>query len=290
MKVNNMIFFGLLFLFSCTRIFSLDDFLFEPTTVDEYLQPEDFDEEWGTRFIIHDSLIEPVTLTSMGNRIYGFFVRGNPDSTLNNQVSILYFHGKDENINRYWARVEFLWEMGYNVFIFDYQGYGKSDGSPSGEALFSDGAEALYYLYSRRDADTSKIVFYGWSIGTFVTTYCAADVFHPAAVILESAPASVTELLRDSALLNLTGSYVADADFDNEKRIADIECPLLMMHGKADDFVVFERHVHRIWDKAEEPKENLWIEQATHDNIPEEFGVLYNQTILDFINEYVLNQ
>lgn len=217
-------------------------------------------------------------------------MRGNPDSVVNSQATVLYCHGKDENINRYWGRVEYLWEMGFNVFIFDYQGYGKSEGNPSGDALYSDGCAALYYVQSRTDIDTSKIVFYGWSLGTFVATYLAADESHPAALILEAAPASITALLHDSGLLTLPGSYVADADFNNEKRIAYISCPFFMIHGKDDDFVVFDRHVHLIWDKAQEPKECLWVEGATHDNIPEVFGDRYNQEIIDFIDEYVLNR
>ncbi len=287
MKRKSVLFTLLCFLF-CARIFSLDDFLFEPTQIDEYLLPEDL-EEWSVRFIIPDTLIEPVTLMSMGNAIYGFFVTGNPDSVAHNAVTILYCHGKDENINRYWERVEYLWEMGFNVFIFDYQGYGKSEGEPSGEALYSDGEESFEYLQSRTDIDTSKIIFYGWSLGAFVATYLAADVHHPAALILEAAPASITAFLRDSGLLNLPGSYVADADFDNENRIADIECPLLMMHGRDDDFVVFDRHVPLIWDNAEEPKEHVWVEGATHDDIPEILGNLYHERIIEFINEYVLD-
>ena len=120
MKTCKIMLVSILVLAACQRTISLDDFLFEPTQIDEYLRPEDFDDEWGTRFIIPDSLIEPVALTSMGNTIYGFFVYGHPDSANNNQVTILYCHGKDENINRYWTWVEHFWEMGYNVFIFDY--------------------------------------------------------------------------------------------------------------------------------------------------------------------------
>ena len=288
MKVKSIFFITLLCLVSCTRFFSLDGFLFEPTKVDEYLKPEDL-EEWGVRFIIPDSLIEPVVLISMGNKIYGFFVIGNPDSTVKNQVTILYCHGKDENINREWHKVEYFWEMGYNVFIFDYQGYGKSEGEPSGPALFSDGTQSLSYLQSRADIDTSKIVIYGWSIGSFVATYLAAEVHHPAALILESAPASITALLHDSALINLPGSYVADADFDNEARISNIHSSLFMLHGKEDDFVVFERHAPLIWDKAREPKENLWVENAGHDDIPQVLGNSYHQAITSFILRYILN-
>jgi len=284
---SQIIIFCVLLLVGCVRIISLDDFLFEPTTVDEYLRYDDL-VEWGTRFIIPDSLVEPVTLTSMDNRIYGFFVKGNPDSVANNVVTILYCHGRGDNINRYWVRVEYLWEMGFNVFIFDYQGYGMSEGSPSGEALYSDGREALAYVRTHPDVDTGKIVYYGWSLGTFVATYLAADVSHPVSLILEAAIASATVLLRDSALLNMTGSYVVDADFDNEGRIADIGSPLLMMHGRADDYVVFERHVPPLWDKAVEPKESLWVDGAEHDDIPEILGSVYNSTVIDFLARYVL--
>lgn len=289
MKATVTLLLTVLCLTSCMRMFSLDGFLFGPSKVDEYLRPEDL-REWGARFIVPDSLIEPVVLTSMGNKIYGFFVRGNPDSSVNGQVTLLYCHGKDENINREWFKVEYFWEMGYNTFIFDYQGYGKSEGEPSGDALFSDGEQSLRYLRSRGDVDTSKIVFYGWSLGTFVATYLASEVTHPAALILESAPASVTALLHDSGLINLPGSYVAEADFDNEGRISSIHSPLLMMHGLADDFTVFGRHAPLVWDRAIEPKENLWVEGAGHDDIPTVLGDRYHQALINFISRHVLSQ
>jgi fermentation-respiration switch protein FrsA (DUF1100 family) len=273
---------------SCVRVISLDGFLFDPASVQEYLKPEDL-AEWGVRFIIPDSLIEPVMLTSMGNRIYGFFVKGDPDSVVNNAVTVLYFEGKDENMNRYWVRVEYLWEMGFNVFIFDYQGYGMSEGNPSGEALFSDGREALAYVRSRNDVDTTNIVYYGFSLGTFVATYLAAEEIHPAATIIESVPASATALLRDSGLLNLTGPYAVEADFDNEARIADIGSPLLMLHGQADDFVSFERHAHLIWNRAVQPKEHIWVAGAGHDDIPGVLGTAYNGHIIDFVWRYLEN-
>ncbi|MBE0432591.1 alpha/beta hydrolase [candidate division WOR-3 bacterium] len=286
-RPRSLLLFVLLLLF-CVRIMSLDGFLFDPITGDEYLKPEDLT-EWGVRFIIPDSLIEPVTLTSMGNTIYGFFVQGNPDSTVNNAVTVLYFEGKDVNMNRYWVRVEYLWEMGFNVFIFDYQGYGMSEGTPSGEALFSDGRAALAYVKSRTDIDTTKIAYYGFSLGTFIATYVAAERAYPAVLIIESAPASATALLRDSGLLNMTGSYVVDADFDNEARIADVGSPLFMMHGRADGFISFDRHAPLIWDAAVQPKENLWVDGADHDDIPEVLGAVYGEVVIDFIRRHLLD-
>lgn len=272
---------------SCSPIITLEGFLFDPEPIDEYLRPEDLT-RYGARLIIPDSLTEEVVLTSMGNKIYGFFVKGFPDSATNNQVTILYCHGKDDNMNKYWCRAEYFWEMGYNVFIFDYHGYGRSEGEPSGEALFSDGERSLEYLKSRTDIDTSRIVFYGFSLGAFVACHLAADVEHPPGLILEAAPASVTALLRDSGLINLPGTYVAEADFDNEGRIAHVHSPLLMMHGRLDDVASFEWHAPFIWDRAKEPKENLWVDHAGHSDIPEVLGSEYHLKMISFISRHLL--
>lgn len=287
MKTKSLLIALLCILPHCGRLYSLDGFLFDPERIDEYLRPSDMDPDWHVRFIIPDSLYEEVTMTSMGNTIYGFFVHGNPDFSAHNDVTVLYCHGNAKNINRYWGRVELLWEMGYNVFIFDYQGYGKSQGIPSGEALYSDGRIALDYVKSHPDVNATKLVYYGWSLGSYVATYLSADVETGAAVILEAAPASVSRILQDGALFELPGSYVAEADFDNEKRIAHIGCPLLMMHGRDDDYVVFNRHVPYIWDSAVAPKENLWVDGATHDDIPDILGLEYNQRVIGFIDAYV---
>ena len=179
--------------------------------------------------------------------------------------------------------------MGYNVFIFDFQGYGRSEGEPSGDALFSDGRESLGYLQSRIDIDTSRIVFWGFSLGAFVATYLAADIHHPAALILEGAPASATALLRDSGLINLPGTYVIEADFDNERRIGNVQCPLFMMHGKLDDVAPFDWHAPLIWAKAEEPKQSLGIEHAGHSDIPQVLGNRFHQEVISFISRYVID-
>ena len=119
--------------------------------------------------------------------------------------------------------------------------------------------------------------------------YLAADVAHPPALILEAGPASVTALLRDSGLISLPGSYVAEADFDNERRIADIACPLFMLHGRLDDVASFERHAPPVWKRAREPKESLWIDHAGHSDIPDVLGWEYYEKVTDFITRHVLN-
>ncbi len=274
---------------TCKRFYSLDDFLFEEEKLDKYLDPADLAEWPEITYCIPDSLIEPVTMTSLdSNIIYGFFVRGSLDSAVDRNITVLYCHGNSQNINRYWMRVEYLWKMGFNVFIFDYEGYGMSEGSPSGEALFSDGCAALDSVLVFAGVDTTNLIYYGMSLGSFVAVYLAAEVRHPKAMIIEAAPASIAALLKDSGLLELDGSYVADADFDNVKRIDRIGCPLLMMHSRDDNFIVFERHVPQLWDKALQPKDSLWVNGALHDYLVEVIGAEYDKAVLDFMNDHVL--
>ncbi len=260
-----------------TGCMTLDQFLFEPTRVDEYFDPDDIKPEWNIRDVIPDSLVEPVELVSSGgNRIYGFFVRPDPDSqrVLENSTTVIYSHGNGENINRYWGRVELLWEAGFRVFIYDYQGYGRSEGSPSGEACFADARAALDYCRSREDVTDSLIAYYGWSLGTWVATYLAADVRHPFGLMLEAPYASTSTLLQEGALLAVPGGTVAEADFDNERRLPLVGCPALIAYGTDDDYAVPERHAERLIEIGER-----WLDLAVevvdgagHSDVPEVMG------------------
>ena len=264
----------------------LDRFLFAPWTVDEYLRPADVDSvAWHVRGIIPDTLYQEVELVSSGgNRIYGFLVQPKND-TCRDDVTILYCHGNSHCINQYWGRVELLWEMGYRVFIFDYQGYGKSEGGPSDDACLADGRAALAFLRGRPEVNPDRIVYYGWSLGTFITTYLAADSLTPLGLILESPPASADALVREGTVFDIPGSMLTRLDFDNETRIARVGIPVLMMQGTEDDYLPPARHAQRLLDAAEGHTvvDMCWAEGAAHDDVPYVLGAKYGQRIAHYI-------
>ncbi|MCX6843324.1 MAG: alpha/beta fold hydrolase [candidate division WOR-3 bacterium] len=295
---------GLLLFVSCFR---LDSFLFDPSKVTDYLNPADMDSSWHVRFIIPDSLVEPVTLTALdGNHIYGFFVRqpaegdcprmrtfpGSPtdytegvrsqsaesaesaksaDNPPENQVTVIYNHGNGQNINRYWGRVELLWEVGFKVFIYDYEGFGKSEGTPSGDACYADAQSALDYVLARPDVDDTLVVYYGWSLGSFMACHLAAEVRHPSCLILENPMASTSALAKEGAVLEIPGSFVADADFDNEARIPFVGCRTLIIYGKNDDTAVPKRNAEVLLSEARGwiPITGYPVENANHADLPE---------------------
>jgi pimeloyl-ACP methyl ester carboxylesterase len=271
--------------------FSLDSFLFDPTRVTEYFQPADMDTSWHVRGIIPDTLREAVTLFGLdSNKVYGFYVTALPDTDdpSREHPTVIYCHGNGQNINRYWGRVELLWEAGCNVFIFDYEGYGKSEGSPSGPACYADGEAALNYVLCRSDVDTAKLVYYGWSLGSFVATHLAADIRHPACHILENPIASTSALAKEGAVVAIPGSFVADADFDNEERLPLVETRVLIVYGKNDDTAVPERNAEVLIDKARSwvELETLRVDNGGHSDIPEALGYdKYRELISEFIND-----
>lgn len=268
----------------------LDSFIFSPWTTDEYLRPEDMRPEWSVNFIIPPDKYREVELVSSGgNRIFGFLVDP-PTGTPRDDATVIYFHGNSHHINRYWGRVELLWEMGYRVFIIDYQGYGKSDGSPSGPACYADGRTALEYVLDQPAVNPERIVFYGLSMGSFITTYLAADSFTPLGAILVSAPASVSAITKEGTVFDLPASYLTELDFDNESRIGRVDCPVLLMHGKDDDYLLLKRHPFRLVEAAEKGGTTLvvaWVEGAGHDNVVETMGERYAEVITDFISRAV---
>ncbi len=271
-----------------TGCFSLEPFYFRNESVDKYFKTQDMAREKHYRGIIPQSLIKADSFVVEGDTIFAFWAMQPIDTLkqLDKTVTILYSHGNLRNINTYWDRVELLWELGYRVYIYDYPGFGRSQGKPSSAACFSSAKAALNRVYSNPNVDTANVVFYGYSLGTYVATYLASEVRAPVVLTLESAAASSSAFIEDSGLLDLPGGVISDDDFDNEKRIAHINCPLLMIHGKADAYVVFNHHVPKLWELAKEPKDSLWIENAGHGNIPYIAGNTYTKKIVNFITAH----
>jgi|GEM_PF-665758 len=208
------------------------------------------------------------------------------DSASGNHFTVIYNHGRGENINRYWGRVELLWEAGFNVFIYDYEGYGKSEGTPSGAACYADAEAALSYVRARGIAD-STIVLYAWSLGSFMACHLAADIdgFKPRCIILENPMASMSTLARENTVLGIPGSFLVDADFDNEVRMPKLGCRTLIIYGKEDDTAVPERNALVLWDKADHSTTELRaVDGAKHSDVPETMGYdEYKQVVEDFV-------
>lgn len=253
----------------------IDDFLFNSKKLASYSL---------SNRVIPDSVRTFVSMSSRGNTIYGFYVKSSgahPDGT------ILYCHGNLESIEPYWERVELLYRAGYNVFIFDYEGYGMSGGECSEEALYADGRAALNYLRSRPDVDQSRIVVYGWSLGAVVAIDIAAREFRPRVLVCESPFASGEALVQSGTLIDIPGNAVLKGDYNNASKIRDVHAPFLLFHGTDDIFIDITKNGQVIFDSANEPKKFIRVQGAGHTTVPWTMGAeAYIRALESFIESY----
>ena len=191
-----------------------------------------------------------------GVRLHGWLVPGPAPWVL------LWAHGNAGNIShRLDNLAEFHRRLGVSVFIFDYRGYGRSDGRPSEEGLYRDARAALATLQARPDLDPSRIIYFGRSLGAAVAVELALHR-PPAALILE------TPFLSVSAIANRTlpgVGYLFRTRFDSLAKIGRIRAPLLVLHGDRDEVIPFD-HGRRLFEAGPEPKTFYAIPGAHHND------------------------
>ncbi len=155
--------------------------------------------------------------------------------------TILYYYGNGGSIAESAQRAAWLSSLGYNVALFDYRGYGYSEGTPH-LAPIAAAALSEYDLVSNEVGGDSLFV-YGWSLGTtFAVRVGIARAIR--GLILQAPPASAKEELAALRLPTIARMAVKlipdDTIIDgiaNAERIANYHGPLLVIHGSDDDIV-----------------------------------------------------
>jgi len=193
----------------------------------------------------------------------------------------LWFHGNAGNISDRLENLRLLHdELGVNVFIFDYRGYGRSEGSPSEQGTYRDAEAALAYALSRPDVDAERIVYFGRSLGSAVAVELATRR-PPFALILESPFTSMADLARQHyRFLPATG--LIRTKYDSLSKIGSVRAPLLVLHGDQDDIVPFEAG-KRLFEAASEPKRFYTIRGAGHNDTYVAGGREYFRALREFV-------
>lgn len=214
--------------------------------------------------------------TADGSTIQAHCLRGEPD-----QVLVLYSHGNAEDLGTIEDLITPFAIRGYSVLAYEYPGYGHSPGRASEKSTCQAAEAALQYALETLGFSHQRIVLYGRSIGSGPSLYLATR--HPVGgVILEGAFVSVFRVVTRLPL------FPGDR-FPNLKRIRQLTCPVLLIHGRRDRTVPFW-HGSALHRAARSPKYQLWIDDAGHNNIIEKAGARYWQAIAGFITTVQSNQ
>jgi fermentation-respiration switch protein FrsA (DUF1100 family) len=192
---------------------------------------------------------------------------------------VLHCHGNGGNISGRLDLVKLLHDLGCNVLVFDYRGYGRSQGRPSEEGLRRDAEAAWRYLTQTLGIPSGQIVLMGESLGGGVAARLAAR-HRPAGLILQSTFTSAVDLGAEVYPF-LPVRLLCRHRYPVAEYVRSLDCPKLILHSPQDEIVPV-RHGRRLFEVAAEPRQ--WLEiQGGHNQSYLERGPDYRQALRGFI-------
>ncbi len=198
---------------------------------------------------------------------------------------ILFCHGNAGNISNRISTLELLNELGFSIFIFDYRGYGRSEGKPTEAGTYRDAEAAWQYLRSQ-GYNESEIIIMGRSLGASV----AAELAHrhkPRAVVLESSFTSVPDVAAELYPL-LPVRWLSRFEYNTLDYLQSITAPVLIVHSRDDEIIPFS-HSQRLFAAANPPKQFLELKGGHNEGIYVS-GIDYYRNGLNSFFESYLNQ
>lgn len=152
---------------------------------------------------------------------------------------IFYLHGNAGALDSWGGIAENYTKLGYDIFILDYRGFGKSEGKIESEQQMNNDVSAAYRYLLKRYPENKTVVI-GYSIGTGPAAYLASQD-HPDALILQAPYYSLSELA--DAQVPLVPDFVKKYHFETYKRLPQVKCPVYLFHGDADQLIALENSV-----------------------------------------------
>ena len=201
---------------------------------------------------------------SDGTRIHGWFLPALPRRS--GSFTVLVCHGNAGNISGRLDRSLLLQRrLGVDVLLFDYRGFGQSEGSPSEEGTYLDAVAANRYLVEERGIARERLILFGESLGAAVAIELSLRE-NAAALVLEAPFASIAEMTRVAYPFLAPFTSFVRTRYDNLRKIPEVALPLLVFHARRDPVVPFEQG-EAVFRAAREPKTFVAVENAGHADV-----------------------
>jgi fermentation-respiration switch protein FrsA (DUF1100 family) len=167
--------------------------------------------------------------------------------------TVIYSHGNGGNIGTRLPMIEALTGLGLDVLVYDYHGYGESEGKPGEKQTYRDAKAAWDWVTDERGISPSETILWGRSLGGAVTVFLATQPHvRPAGVVLESTYTSIVDVgehLHPKLPVRAFSIY----EYPSLERIPQLDAPLLYAHSPDDEIVPYPLG-RALFDAAPEPK------------------------------------
>jgi fermentation-respiration switch protein FrsA (DUF1100 family) len=237
-----------------------------------------------------------------GTKLHGWFIPAVGDAV----GTVIHFHGNFGNLSYYFNQICWFPLNNFNVFTFDYRGYGQSKGAPSRHGIYEDSVSAIEYIMSKPTITPSNVYIFGQSLGgvNAIVAIAKNDFPEIRAIAIEGAFYSYRAEARDMmgstvqkkignipclslqtwliSFFSVTNSYSPDEFIDQVSPI-----PILLIHCTQDSLVSYH-HSEWLYEKAKEPK-YLWIiSVCSHLQVftDKKTGYRYRQRLVQFFNDH----
>jgi fermentation-respiration switch protein FrsA (DUF1100 family) len=189
--------------------------------------------------------------TGDGLHLNGWYIQGE-----NSQFTVLFCHGNGGNIMHRLDSLNIFYNLGLSCFVFDYRGFGSSEGKPGEEGTYLDVEAAYEWLTKEKKVSPNDIIIFGRSLGGSIATQLASKV-QARALIIESTFTSYVDMGR-KFYPYMPVRWFARFSYRTIDYIKDVHCPVMIIHSRSDDVVPFEFGLE-LYEVANEPKEFVEI-------------------------------
>lgn len=222
--------------------------------------------------------------TADGLKLYGWLFRAGERPA---RATVIFFHGNGGNVSYCDWVGETLAERGLDVLLFDYRGYGRSEGDLSGErGLYADADAAYDFVTKDLGVPAGRVALYGQSLGTAAATDVASRR-ECGALVLESGLSSAGDMA--GTILPWLPRFargLTHNKFDSVSKLKRVGCPVLVVHGDRDEIIPPEQG-RKLFEAAPEPKRLRIIEGAGHNDLSAAGGRMYIDSLADFVKASV---
>ena len=226
-----------------------------------------------------------------GHRLYGWWFPGRVDAAAapgaEQRVPVLLWaHGNAGNLTGRAPHAHQIASRGVSVFVFDYRGYGKSEGQPSEEGIYRDAEAAYAFVTEQLDVQPQRLVLLGRSLGSAPAARLARQLPHAGLVLVSPLPSARSMARRMFG--GLPVDWLVRSRFPVSEWVGERhgDAPLLVIHGDRDEIIPIE-YGREVFDAAAEPKRFLQLEGAGHNNILMFSGDAYLGPLVEFAHAAV---